>query len=409
MVTQFSQAFRQIRSRPLQSTLIVLAITLGVSIITAVAAYIRSDQERIDRVKAALEFRQIIISDKSIDFASAFERTTSRPQKVEASLEPITFNKEDLERIKAESPTVDYAYVAPPEYRTTFVLLENGSDAGIAPVTQDYFDAAQLEIASGEAFSQDDFINSRQVMIVTPRGAERMGLVGDPVGQTFSASTLANRFTIIGVLTEPDNLIDYDAIIPEGASLLEGEAEPTSTLFFAVDDADKLSKAQGEIETFVSKTWGSDVLVYAKSLTSLNQTFRLTTLFTALFATLGLVIASINVMNLFTARVLRRQRELAIMRSLGASQNNIGFLMISEAICLGVAGGLLGIVGGWAFTHAINLYIQGVSQGTWSPLTFSTLGACVGFAFALLLSIMFSLYPAFFASRLRISEALKES
>ena len=410
MITETTARVRHLYTRPLQPLLIVTAMALGVSVITAVTAYVQSSRQNLEVTKQALEFRQIIVFGEGGDVEASRKQTEPLPRKVERSSPPTVFSPTDLDRIRDAAPSVDYAYVAPPAFRTQFFTLMNGSEAGVATVNRDYMEAAKLKVTDGEGFSKKDFHNQNPVMLVTASGAGRLGLTGNPVGQTFGMLA-GGKFTVIGVLPDPDEaLAEYDALIPEGtSSSAEDSLLPTTSLVFAVDDADEIDNAQAEIEAFVRRTWGDDVAVYAQSLAEITRTAQLSEWVTAIFAALGLIIAALNIMNLFVAQVFRQQRELAIRRSLGATRGDILGLVLGEVLLLGMFGGLLGVAAGAGLTLAIDAYIQSVTANSWPSLTLSVSGVALGLAFAIGLSILFGLYPALSASRLNFSDVLGEN
>ena len=63
----------------------------------------------------------------------------------------------------------------------------------------------------------------------------------------------------------------------------------------------------------------------------------------ALFASIGLVIAVINILNLMLARVLRRVKSIGLSIALGSSKQGVFSQFLLEAVVLGFLGAGLGI------------------------------------------------------------------
>jgi predicted permease len=119
-----------------------------------------------------------------------------------------------------------------------------------------------------------------------------------------------------------------------------------------------------------------------------------------------LLIACANVGNLFLARLMRRDRELAIRSALGGSRARLISQLLTESAILGALGCAAGIV--LAFWIRRPLFAL-------SPYRLSGLenlpfdGRVLGFAVALgmLTTLLFGLLPALRATEIRLAEAIK--
>lgn len=125
-----------------------------------------------------------------------------------------------------------------------------------------------------------------------------------------------------------------------------------------------------------------------------------------------LLIACANVANLLLARATGRKREFAIRAAMGARPIRIMRQLLTESILLGLTGGILGSILGYAGVRALlavspadlpRVGENGAGVGVdWRVLAF-TLGV------SLLTGILFGVFPAIGASRPDLNSTLKES
>jgi ABC-type antimicrobial peptide transport system permease subunit len=103
--------------------------------------------------------------------------------------------------------------------------------------------------------------------------------------------------------------------------------------------------------------------------------------------------------------VLRRTREIGIMKAVGVSTGKISSIIVVETFLYGLFGGLVGVVGGF-----LTLVVVSLSQLSIDPLL-SLLpsvpsAALYSFVLAVVASVLAGLYPSFRAVRLSVLEAL---
>jgi len=100
------------------------------------------------------------------------------------------------------------------------------------------------------------------------------------------------------------------------------------------------------------------------------------------------------------ATVLERTREIGIRRAVGATQRDISYQFIVEAIFLSFLGGMVGIVVGYALTKAISIYAG------WATIV-SVFAVALAFGVSASVGIVFGLYPAMKAAKLDPIESLR--
>jgi putative ABC transport system permease protein len=143
----------------------------------------------------------------------------------------------------------------------------------------------------------------------------------------------------------------------------------------------------------------------------LQQVFRVLYAFLGIFGSLALIVSSIGIVNTLVMAILERRREIGIMKAIGASDGDVQKLFFAEAGAMGILGGVVGVVLGWAIGQLINfgtnIYLKSQSfppEHFWAVPWWLVLLA-IGFSF--FVSLISGLYPAARAARLDPVQALR--
>jgi len=127
----------------------------------------------------------------------------------------------------------------------------------------------------------------------------------------------------------------------------------------------------------------------------LRQEQRTKTIFNVVLgaiASISLLVGGIGIMNIMLASVLERIREIGVRRAVGATQKDILFQFLSEAVLISVAGGVAGILVG----AGISIGIERLAGITTIVSSLSVVGA---FGVSITVCIALGIVPAYRAAR----------
>jgi putative ABC transport system permease protein len=130
----------------------------------------------------------------------------------------------------------------------------------------------------------------------------------------------------------------------------------------------------------------------------------------ALLAAVGfvLLIACVNVANLFLARAISREKEIGIRRALGAAKGRLTRQLLSEGLVLSLTGGVLGVL---LAAFCLPPMMSMLAPGT-IPLSdlvhLDRTVLMLSLAICCVTGLIFGLVPALQASKLDLNDKLKE-
>jgi putative ABC transport system permease protein len=127
----------------------------------------------------------------------------------------------------------------------------------------------------------------------------------------------------------------------------------------------------------------------------LKQEQRTKTIFNVVLgaiASISLIVGGIGIMNIMLASVLERIKEIGVRRAMGATQKDILWQFLSEAVLISVAGGVAGIMLGAGLSFGIEAF-AGIKT------IVSYVSVFVAFGVSLSVGLMFGIMPAYRAAR----------
>lgn len=129
--------------------------------------------------------------------------------------------------------------------------------------------------------------------------------------------------------------------------------ETKDDLFEIIDYYNEQVTADGHEEYTIEPTDAVGAL-----LTSVNQIINIVTYVLVVFVAISLVVSSIMIGIITYISVLERTKEIGILRSIGASKNDVSRVFNAETITIGFAAGVIGIVSTLLLEIPINLLLQ---------------------------------------------------
>jgi putative ABC transport system permease protein len=231
-------------------------------------------------------------------------------------------------------------------------------------------------------------------------------------------------FTVGGTLqkrgTSGITNFDYWIFMPLEKAREIYDSQESDLIFARVDDPKDSERIAKDIEGLFPP-FKITILVPLTFIKQVDNILNIVQLFLIAIASISLLVAGIGIMNIMTVSVMERTREIGILKAIGAKNRTVLTMFLSEAILIGLMGGVIGVFTGYgssyALAYVLSMFMQPQQQGTLfnAPGTqrlainpaFSPEWTIIAIVFAIAVCLTFGLYPARKASKLDPLEALR--
>jgi putative ABC transport system permease protein len=297
-------------------------------------------------------------------------------------------------------------------------LILQGSkvDGIVYGKTQDVLTIDKPKIIAGKSFSSD---NAEEVL-VNVAAAKKLGVInfGDLVDRNLeiemilrpellsdkekNPKTETKKYRIVGVLEEgnaPYVYIPLENLKVFGVvNFSEAKVKTTSQ--------DNVEKIKVLIEHM-----GFKVSSIKETIDQVNQFFSVFKVVLTGFGVIAVVVSCIGMFNTLTISLIEKTREIGIMKSLGTTKKDIRRIFISEALLIGIIGGITGIVISYSLGEIFNAVIYALAKSTGNTpvkifvFPFNLVAAAL--VLSVLISVLTGAYPSRRASRISALDALR--
>jgi len=120
---------------------------------------------------------------------------------------------------------------------------------------------------------------------------------------------------------------------------------------------------------------------------------------------ISLLVAGVSIFNVMLMSTVEREEEIGVLRAVGFQRGDILRMLLTEAIVLGVLGGLIGSVLSVGAGMILNSQVANDPFAVFVPQ--NALYVALAFGFAVLTSVLSGLYPAWKAARKQPAAALR--
>jgi predicted permease len=313
-------------------------------------------------------------------------------------------------------------------HQMSFDLLKRGEPDRVATgvVSPNFFDVLGIKPRLGRTFLPTDDDHGAEAVLVLGHSYWQTKFGGDRnvIGEVFEMNDRPHR--VVGVLPPvPHYPNEVDVYMPTEACPFRAGAEETiekNRRAFSGLQVFGLLKAGASPETAatevatVAQRWANDYPeVYRPTLGYQARTANVLEQLTAgaremLFILLGttglvLLLACANVANLTLARMLRRDRELAMRTALGAGRGRLARQLLTESAALSLLGGIVGVAFAWATIDMLTTFVGRFTARTGE---IGHAPRVLGFTLliAMVTGLVFGTFPAL-ASRFNVAHSLR--
>lgn len=382
----------------------IIAVALGLALLVVLNGFIAGVVD--DALQTSIRFETGHVQVRAESYES--NKTSLQWKDLLENPDALTAQARSLPQVRAAAPVLWASGVLTTPDESTGVKV-----FGIDPTSAIYEPFRQAMVA-GDFLTPDD----RSGIVIGKRLAASLGLgVGDKInlavvdanGQPNDAPFTVRGLFDTGFFTYDDSAVLMPLAKAQAYTATDNHASALIILLHRQTDADLVAAAL--------QSPGISALTYLKLNEVFLQTINSAMGFYVLMYGIVILVVAVIIANTLLMAVFERVREMGILAALGMKGRQIALMFLLEAAVMGVIGVIFGLIlgtAGVAYLANVGMPIgdvgsaaQGMALGTTMRAKFDGGGMLSLSFWTLLITLLASLYPARYASRLEPVEALR--
>ena len=380
----FKMAISAVFSNKMRSFLTMLGIIIGVLSVTLLISIVQSGTGTITDAMSTLGGDQITVSISDSDKRLLYY---------------------ELDELRAnENITAVVPYISG---RSVAKAGNNSKDITVYGVTKEYFAVNDLKLTKGRFLSELDREYSLQVCVI---GAEvEKELFGNANAVDRTVRIQGKDFRIVGVLEEEDeyamNSSNERVFIPLTNAQRIFRQMGITNIILTSQNKETLRRAQSFTADFLKSKFSekdSYTIINMSDIMDIMGTVMNTlSLMLGGIAGISLLVGGIGIMNIMLVSVTERTREIGIRKAIGAQRSDITIQFMIESIFISLMGGIIGMVLSIIILSVLNVFVTEVT------FVISPSVALLALSFSIAVGLIFGIYPANKAAKLKPINALR--
>ena len=246
---------------------------------------------------------------------------------------------------------------------------EDYPDALVYIVTPGYLKAMGMILRSGRDFSWDDRADTQKVMIISETTARKFWPGENPIGRIVNIGSSEKQ--IIGVIADVHETSVEEQPSPEAYMLVSQEQSSGAQLVIRtkLPPAELASSVLSTLRQLNPNQPAAEFRTIQQFVDHATSPRRFFMLLVTVFATLGLVLASLGIYGVISYSVTQQTQEIGIRMALGATKERVQLDVVKKTLQMA----LIGIAVGTVVSLVASQWIASLLFGTkpTDPIIFS--------------------------------------